>query len=93
MITEHPISQTDADPKGEPVTFSVKAQGTSLNYQWWSNETTLEEDYHYSGVATPHLSIANAGIIHGGQYCCVVSNEKGSKTSGQAQLVIGELKD
>ena len=91
VITEHPIGQTDADPKGEPVNFSVKAQGTSLNYQWWSNETTLEEDDHYSGVATPHLTIANSGIKHSGHYYCVVSNEKGSVASNEAQLVIGGL--
>ena len=87
MITEHPVSKTDA---GEPVTFSVKTKGTNLNYQWWNYKSSLKEDDHYSGVATPQLSIANAGIIHGGHYYCVVSNEKGSKTSRQAQLVIGE---
>ena len=90
MITEHPISQTDANSKGEPVTFSVKAQGTSLSYQWWSNETIIEEDDHYSGVATPHLSIANASTIHSGYYYCMVSNEKDSVASNEAQLGIGE---
>ena len=54
-------------------------------------EATLKEDDHYSGVATPHLSIVNASIIHSGYYYCVISNENGCVTSHQAHLGISKL--
>ena len=88
MITKHPLNKTAAE--GKAVIFSIKAQGTNLKYEWWSNETILKEDDHYSNVSTPHLSITNAGIMHSGQYYCVVSNEGGRATSNHTQLVISE---
>ena len=89
VITKHPLNKTAAE--GKATAFSIKAQGTNLKYEWWSNETILKEDDHYSNVSTPHLSITNAGIMHSGQYYCVVSNEGGRATSNHAQLVISEL--
>ena len=41
-------------------------------------------------MSTPHLSITNAGIMHSGQYYCVVSNDGGRATSNHTQLVISE---
>ena len=88
MINKHPLNKTAAE--GKTVTFSIKAQGTNLKYEWWSNETILKEDDHYSNVSTPHLSITNAGIMHSGQYYCVVSNDGGRVASNHTQLVISE---
>ena len=88
MITKHTLNKTAAE--GKAVTFSIKAQGTNLKYEWWRNESILKEDDHYSNVSTPHLSITNAGIMHSGQYYCVVSNEGGRATSNHTQLVISE---
>ena len=89
MITEQPVDKTAA--KGNAVTFSIKAEGTNLKYEWWRNETILKEVDHYSGVSTPRLSIVNARVEQSGQYYCVVNNEGGRVPSEHAKLFISEL--
>ena len=89
MITEHPVDKTAAE--GNAVTFSIKAEGTNLKYEWWRNKTILKEVDHYRGVTTPRLSFTNARIEQSGQYYCVVSNKGGSVSSEHAKLVISEL--
>jgi trimeric autotransporter adhesin len=54
-ITTQPISQTVC--VGSPVSFSVAASGTGLNYQWMNGTTTLTNGGDFSGVNTPTLTI------------------------------------
>ena len=68
---------------GNPVTFTVSAQGSSpLTYQWKFNGSAL------SGATTSSLNIAEARYPNVGSYSVVVENACGSVTSADAILGI-----
>jgi len=86
-IAQQPAAQTVQ--VGETASFSVSATGTlPLSYQWRKNNLNLEDDGHYSGAATPVLTIRDAGANDVGSYCCVVTNACGSVTSAAATLTL-----
>ena len=90
----------DAIP-GEPVEFTVQANGTDpLKYQWQWKPAAEEEggseewqpcDVEKSDSAS--LMIASVQKSNEGNYRCVISNFIGSTTSEPAKLSIGKCSD
>ncbi len=87
-ITTQPKAVTAND--GSYVTFSVKASGDNLTYQWqyktatgtsWNNSTL-------SSAKTATLKFKAAASYNGRQYRCIVKNAGGSVTSSAAKLTI-----
>ncbi|MFN8358786.1 MAG: immunoglobulin domain-containing protein [Candidatus Kapaibacterium sp.] len=79
-ITEQPASlslQTNLT-----ATFSVKATGTDLKYQWMKNNVNRLND------TLPTLTIKNIILIDSGAYKCVVRNSCGSVESAVATLSV-----
>ena len=69
--------------EGDPVTFSVTANGAApLSYQWRKDSANI------AGATNPSYSIAAAAIGDGGSYDVVVSNPCGSATSIAATLTV-----
>jgi glucose/arabinose dehydrogenase len=81
-ITQHPSSQTVT--VGAPVTFSVRASGTSpLRYQWQRNGVNI------SGATAPDYRIsAVTSSDNGARFRAIVSNDFGSVTSNEAVLTV-----
>lgn len=79
-IINQPVSQSVN--QGSPVSFSVTASGTGLNYQWQFNTTNI------SGATNANYSIASATTNNSGSYAVVVSNSGGSVTSSNAVLTV-----
>lgn len=70
------------------MTFSIKAMGKSLHYQWIRDDAILTDDDHYQCVKTSCLSLKNATPKHTGYYRCEVSNEGGKRFSAKAKKEI-----
>ena len=71
-------------PEGDPATFTVTATGTgTLLYQWKKGVTDIASATSAS-YATPATVLAD----NGAQFTCVVTDEKGSATSGSATLTV-----
>jgi len=86
-VTQQPVAQSICP--GGTATFTVAAAGDPpLNYQWQKNGANLSEGGHYSGTATPALTVWNAGSTDAGDYRCVVSNASGSTISNTAALTL-----
>jgi alpha-tubulin suppressor-like RCC1 family protein len=67
---------------GGPVSFTAKAVGTSLSYQWKLNGNDI------SGATSDTYAIPVTQASDSGFYSLVVSNELGSSTSQAAQLTV-----
>ncbi|HEY4249375.1 MAG TPA: immunoglobulin domain-containing protein [Lacunisphaera sp.] len=81
VIASQPASQ--AVKKGGTVTFTVVATGTpSPTYQWRKNGTVIK------GATSASYTISNLSSSNAGTYSVVVTNSKGSVTSGGAVLTI-----
>ncbi len=74
--------------------FTVGALGTPPRYYVWlkNGSTVLSDDGHFSGTATPTLSIATLLTSDAGSYSCIVSNVCDgtlySQTSAGAALTV-----
>ncbi len=81
-ITTQPQSQTQ--PLGQNISFSVAAAGTApLHYQWFFNGSK------FSGVGTNStLTFTNFSSTEAGSYTVVVTNNWGSATSAVATLTV-----
>ncbi|MEI6390708.1 MAG: immunoglobulin domain-containing protein, partial [Verrucomicrobiota bacterium] len=79
-ITTQPVSQSVN--QGSPVSFSVIATGTSLNFQWRLNSVDI------SGATNDSYNIASATTNDAGIYNVIVSNLAGSVTSSNAVLTV-----
>lgn len=87
-ITEQPENFSGA--LGETASFSVKALGENLKYQWewyynsgWRN-TTAE------GNKTDTITMEITAARDGNQYRCVVTSNGGTITSNAATLTVSE---
>ena len=80
VITTQPKSQTVTE--GNSVTFSVKATGTGLSYQWYKGSSKI------SGATKATCTISSAKTSDAGSYKVVVSNSAGSVTSSAATLKV-----
>jgi hypothetical protein len=87
IITQHPANQV-VSPGGS-ASFAVVASAiNSLSYQWQKNQINLVNGGHYSGCATPTLTITEADSADAALYRCVVTNAYGSAISTAATLVV-----
>ena len=70
---------------GDPVTFSVEAQGQApLNYQWQFNGTNIP------GARSAQFSLPEVQAADAGEYQVIVSDSGGSTTSPPAILTVTE---
>jgi hypothetical protein len=83
VISAQPQSRTNA--AGTTAVLSVRASSsTRLSYRWYKNGAPLASGGNISGVFTPDLSIASAGLADAGVYMANVSDSLGSIPSGSA---------
>ena len=82
-ITSQPADQTAIT--GQTVTFSVKATGTSLRYQWQKNGEHIT-DATNSSYTTPATSMADSDT----KYSVIVSNSVSTVTSNTATLTVSD---
>jgi hypothetical protein len=81
-IKTQPSSETV--PAGQKATFSVSASGsTPLNYQWQRGGTAIS-----GATASTYSTSATTSGDNGAQFRVVVSNSKGTVTSGTATLTV-----
>ncbi len=86
-IIEQPVSQTVCP--GSSVRFTVSAAGEgTLSYRWQKGGLDLVDGGHYSGTATPTLTIARTDEADVGSYRCVVTGDGGSTASEAATLAL-----
>ena len=88
-ITAQPTAQNVKE--GEKATFTVKASGSDLTYQWQVNKTGTWNDCTSSGNKTATFSFTALTMCDGWQYRCVVTNAAGSVTSDEAVLTVAPL--
>jgi len=67
---------------GKSATFSVKATGPSLGYQWFFKGSPID------GATSATYTRANATVDHAGAYTCTVRNTAGWATSQAAVLAV-----
>jgi hypothetical protein len=80
MITQQPKGAEVL--VGKSATFSVKATGPSLGYQWFFKGSPI------NGATSPAYTVANATVDHAGAYTCTVRNTAGWVTSQAAVLAV-----
>ena len=90
-ITKYPESQLI--PAGAEATFSVKAAGDNLAYQWQKNGSKVCNDSRHKGADTNTLTIEQVNKSDAGCYKCVVKNEvkRNGEVSEEAQLNVCEF--
>ena len=79
-ITEQPSDRSAA--VGEEVSFTVRATGRGLSYQWRKDGENL------TGETSATLNLGVAQAEHAGSYSVVISNVLGSVTSSEAVLTV-----
>ncbi len=86
-ITQHPTAQTIC--AGTDAAFAVAANGLGmLSYRWQKNGVDLSDGGHYSGTATPTLTVSNADPGDAAGYRCVVMAGCGTATSDEVTLTL-----
>jgi hypothetical protein len=76
--------QSQGVTQGQPVSFSVVADGTAtLSYQWYLNGSSLG-----GGAQSSTYALSNAGTDKAGNYTVLVHNNYGSVTSAVATLTV-----
>ncbi len=84
-ITQQPAAQNVCP--GSPAVFIVAATGEgTLLYRWQKNGLDLTDGGHYSGAATPTLTVFPAGDADQGDYRCAVTSAGGVTNSNSAPL-------
>ncbi|MFY0627305.1 MAG: choice-of-anchor J domain-containing protein [Reichenbachiella sp.] len=71
-ITNQPVGMEIET--GENATFSVTAEGSNLEYQWYYNGSILEESMEAIGVSTSTLNIVSSIIENSGEYSCEITS-------------------
>jgi hypothetical protein len=86
-ITTQPVSKTVTAQS--LASFTVKATGTKLTYQWWFNSAPLKNGGFVTGATNPTLTITHAGAAYGGTYFVnVTTNPGGTVKSAVVTLTI-----
>ena len=90
-IIQHPKDQQI--PSGAEATFSIKAEGDHLKYQWQQNDHNVCNDSRHKGASTNILTVQQVNKSDAGCYKCVVKNEvnKDGEVSEEAQLTVCKL--
>ena len=86
VITQNPQNVTKCYK--DYVSFSVKASGKGLTYQWQENAKNIHYGWSYLGINSPTLYVFNISSKNGKIYRCIVSNTCTSVTSNGALLTI-----
>ena len=91
MITQHPKNQQI--PTGGKTTFSIKAEGDNLTYQWQKNGSNVCNGSRHIGAVTHTLMIRQVNKSDAGRYKCVVKNKvnKDGEVSEEAHLTVCEF--
>ena len=78
VITGQPSNQNVTD--GEKASFTVKASGDGLTYQWWYKATDSDSfvPSGASSAATATCSLTAKARFNGYQYYCVVTDGSGN---------------
>ncbi len=78
---------------GGTATFTVKASGEELSYQWFGpgGNALTDVDGDIEGSNSFTLQIINVESSDAGDYTVVVTNSAGSVVSDAATLSIGEI--
>ncbi|MBR5302444.1 MAG: hypothetical protein IKU38_06395 [Clostridia bacterium] len=85
-ITSQPKSQTKA--KGEKATFTVKATGDGLKYEWWFSKDG-GSSWSKSSCTSKSYSQTVSESVNGRKFYCIVSDAYGnSKTTSTATLTM-----
>ncbi|KMQ51359.1 hypothetical protein CHISP_1842 [Chitinispirillum alkaliphilum] len=79
-IINHPSSEIVE--KGQSITFSVKAAGQYLTYQWQENGKNIP------GATDSSYTVTAAKSNNGSQFRCIVSNSAGTVESNAATLTV-----
>ncbi len=86
QIVQHPASLTN---NAETVaTFSVQANGTSLQYEWFKDNSPLTDGGAIAGCTTATLIISDVQQADGGSYHVRVFNSAGTVESSAATLTV-----
>ncbi len=80
IISAQPQSQVSG--VGANASFSVRATGPSLNYNWFMGGTNI------SGATNSYYVVTNAQFANAGNYYVIVTNSWGSVTSQVAALTV-----
>ena len=59
----------------ENVTFSIKARGDNLTFQWLKDNIEISDDKRFLGSHTETLNILHVTLSDHGCYKCLVGNE------------------
>lgn len=87
-ITTHP-TDTTVCPTSGIATFTVAATGTgTLSFQWQHHGVNITNSGHFSGTATPTLTVSNIADVDAGAYRCIITDDNGSITSYSAALIL-----
>ncbi len=74
----------------EDATFTVVANGGSLNYQWLRNGVMLmDEEGVVSGSSAASVTVFNVSTDDLGYYYCIIGNMAANITSNNATLNLG----
>ena len=77
---------------GEQATFTVKATGTDLTYQWQINRNNGKGFVDITGADKASYTTGVADMLcNGYKYQCVISNSVGSVTTNAATLTVTEI--
>ena len=83
--------QTVSVKAGEQATFTVKATGTDLTYQWQINRNNGKGFVDITGADKASYTTGVADMLcNGYKYQCVISNSAGSVTTNAATLTVTE---
>ena len=80
-ITTQPANKTVK--KGKTVTFSLKATGSSLKYQWYYKKKGAKSWTKWSGKTKASLSFKGSAAWNGAQFYCKVSDGSGKKVNSK----------
>ena len=73
QIIQHPEHQLVATE--ENVTFSIKARGDNLTFQWVKDDIEISDDKKILGSHTETLNILRVTLSDHGCYKCLVGND------------------
>ncbi len=79
-VTEHPRSATKKE--NESVTFSIKAKGSNLKYQW------QKDGFDLLNETKSTLTLQSLKLLDAGDYRCIVTGECYADTSEIAKLIV-----
>ncbi len=84
VITQQPTGVSVRS--GSDATFTIVAEGTNLQYQWYKDGTALVDGTYITGATTSTLTVEYCANSDEGYYWCVVYNDNASVESDHVFL-------